>query len=116
MVSVYSLRRKEPRVKLSTRVAVILTAETTSVSVETTTIDVSPHGASIRLDEPLAIGSVVRFAALRYPFATRAVVRSMLPDRAAGGYVIGLEYLDETNPIVVWSRSGEHEVACEPTS
>ena len=117
MVSVYSLKRKEPRVKLSTRVTVMITTEGTSnVSVETTTVDVSPHGASVRLDEPLPIGSVVRFAAMRYAFSTRAVVRSVLPDRAAGGYLIGLEYLDETNPIVVWSCAGDREVACEPTS
>jgi hypothetical protein len=116
MVSVYSLRRKEPRVKLRTRVTVMITTEGTSgVSIETTTVDVSPHGASIHLDDPLPIGSVVRFAALRYAFATRAAVRSVVPDRA-GGYLIGLEYLDETNPIVVWSRAGDPEIVCEPTS
>ena len=117
MVSVYSLKRKEPRVKLSTRVTVTITVEGTGgVAVETTTVDVSPNGASIRLDEPLTVGSVVRFSAQRYAFTTRAAVRSVLPDRAAGGYLIGLEYLDEKNPIVVWSRAGDPEVACEPTS
>ena len=116
MVSVYSLKRKEPRVMLATRVAVTISAEGGgAVTVETRTVDVSRNGASIRLDRPLPIGSVVRFAAIGYAFTTRATVRSVVPDRAEGGYLIGLEYLDEKNPIVGGSRAREPEVACEPT-
>jgi hypothetical protein len=108
MVSVYTIKRKEPRVKLSTPVTVTVADENgIGTTYETSTIDVSPHGASVRLTAPLAIGAVVSFAARRYSFVTRAVVRSAVHDRASGVYSVGVEYLDKRNPIVVWGARGE---------
>lgn len=107
MVSVYSTKRREPRVKLTAPVVVTVSGEDGSdAAFETTTLDVSPHGASVRLERPLSIGAIVRFAAKSYNFATRAVVRSAYLDRAAGGYSVGLEYLDRRNPLIVWQRCG----------
>jgi len=118
MVSVYSTKRKEPRVKIQTPVDVTITrADGSSTTVETTTIDVSPHGASVRLASPLPVGEVVRFAAKAYNYSTRAVVRSSGPDRAAGGYSVGLEYLDKKNPLIVWQKCGDLTIrGDEPTS
>lgn len=116
MVSVYTLKRKEPRVKLNTRVQVAFTGEGhTNLAFETITIDVSPHGACVHLDVPLQLGSVVHFSAKRYAFATRAAVRSVIPDRA-GGYVVGLEYLDRMNPIVTWHRAADSSSTVESPS
>ena len=105
MVSVYAIKRKEPRVKLNTRVRITASHQTGAPETfDTVTLDVSPHGASVRSERSLPLGSVVQFAATGYPFVTRAVVRSVVPDRATGGFTIGLEYADDrTNPIVVWS-------------
>ena len=114
MNNIQSLKRKEPRVKLCTRVAVTVTTGDACASFETTTVDVSPHGAAIRFETTLPVGSVIRFAALKYPYSTRAAVRSVTPDRGAGGYLIGLECLDGPNPIVVTPRAGRPEAACEP--
>ena len=116
MVSVYTLKRKEPRVKLCTRVAVTIATGDDDVSFETTTVDVSSHGASVRLETKLEVGAVVTFTAIKYTYSTRAAVRSVVPDRTAGGYLIGLEYLDGRNPIVGSPRAGEREAACEPGS
>ena len=116
MVSVYSLRRKEPRIKLTTQVTVTISdGDGLSESCDTTTIDVSPHGASVRLGAPLALDTVVRFAAKGYPFITRAVVRSIAHDRSSGEYCVGLEYLDGANPIVVWQKRSDRSVVCEPS-
>jgi hypothetical protein len=115
MVSVYSVKRREPRVKLNTSVVVTVPGDgAAGPSFETTTIDVSPHGASVRLPEPLALGAVVRFAAKRYAFATRATVRSVAADRATGDYCVGLEYLDDVNPIVGWPTGAGRPAASEP--
>ena len=106
MVSVYALKRKEPRVKLNTKVRITtLPNKGDGMSFETVTLDVSPHGASVHSDLALPLDSVVRFSAVRYVFETRAVVRSITPERASGGYLVGLEYLDDTtNPIVRWKK------------
>src|SRR3954447_14976140 len=104
MLSIYSTKRKEPRVKLHTKVRVATERDGRLVSVETTTIDVSPNGASVHFDEPLAPGTVVTFASTTYHFETRAVVRAVIPDRSRDGYMIGLEYLDKKNPIIVWQK------------
>jgi hypothetical protein len=105
MASVYTVKRKEPRVKLNTPVAVTVSdRDGVGTSFETTTIDVSPHGASVRLAAPVAVGAIVRFAAKNYSFASRAVVRSITHDRGTGEYLVGLEYLDDVNPIVVWKK------------
>lgn len=112
MASVYSIKRKEPRVKLRAPVELTITSEDGHcASVETHTIDVSPRGASVWLDHSIAIGTIVRFTAKTYRFATRAVVRSVGMDREAGGYSIGVEYLDHANPLVVWERCArDHSV------
>jgi hypothetical protein len=119
MVSVYSSKRKEPRVKLSTRVTVTISvseADGISECVDTTTVDVSPRGASVSLGVPLPLGTVVHFAAQRYQFATRAAVRSVVHDRSTGTYLVGLEYLDDVqNPIVVWQKAGSRET-CKPSA
>jgi hypothetical protein len=115
MVSVYALKRKEPRVKLNTKVRITTIAEHgEGTSFETVTLDVSPHGASVHAEIALPLDSLVRFAATRYVFETRAVVRSVVPERSSGGYIIGLEYLDDsTNPIVVWKKASTPEPACK---
>jgi len=119
MVSVYSIKRKEPRVKLRTRVTVTVSvseADGISECFDTTTVDVSPHGASVSLEAPLPLGTVVHFAAQRYQFATRAAVRSITHDRTTGTYLVGIEYLDDVqNPIVVWQKSGPR-VTCKPSA
>jgi PilZ domain-containing protein len=119
MVSVYSSKRKEPRVKLSTRVRLTVSlseADGISECFDTKTIDVSPRGASVSLDAPLALGTVVHFAAQRYQFATRAAVRSITHDRSTATYIVGLEYLDDVqNPIVVWQTS-RSRATCKPSA
>jgi len=104
MLSAYAIKRREPRVALRTRISLTLSALNKSLTVlETTTTDVSPHGASVNLPTRLEPGTVVGFEAKSYAFVTRAVVRSVAPDPFDGGYSIGLEYLDQsTNPLVVW--------------
>jgi hypothetical protein len=118
MVSVYTIKRKEPRVKLSTRVTVTVSvSEEDGISecFDTTTVDVSPRGASVSLDAPLVLGTVVHFAAQRYQFTTRAAVRSVTHDRSTGTYLVGLEYLDDVqNPIVVWQKTGPR-ATCKPS-
>lgn len=117
MVSVYTLKRKEPRVALVTHVTVTIPNENgAGTSVDTTTLDVSPHGASVRFEAPIALGSVVRFAAIRYRFATRALVRSVARNQDDGGYSIGLEYLDEVNPIVGWPTPVARPAAYKATA
>ena len=117
MDSIYTLKRKEPRVKLCTRVAVTISdGGGLTTSVETRTVDVSRNGASVRIDAPVSVGAVVRVAAIGYAFATRAVVRSVVPDRAEGGYLVGIEYLDEKNPIVGGPRVSEPAAACKSTA
>jgi len=111
MVSVYSVKRKEPRVKLRAPVELTISSEDGHcVSIHTHTIDVSPRGASVRLEESIAVGTVLRFTAMTYRFATRAVVRSVSIGREAGGYSLGLEYLDHANPLVVWERCTRDQV------
>jgi hypothetical protein len=78
-----------------------------SESFDTTTIDISPHGASVRLGVPLPLDSTVRLSAQRYSFETLATVRSITRDRETGAYCVGLEHLDDVNPIVVWKESGK---------
>jgi hypothetical protein len=104
MVSIYSTKRKEPRVKLHTKVRVAAEVDGRFVSVDTTTIDVSPNGASVHLETPFPLGTVVTFASTTYHFETRAVIRAVVPDRMQKGYTVGLEYLDKKNPIVVWQK------------
>ena len=104
MASIYSTKRKEPRVKLHTKVRVAAEIDGRFVSVDTTTIDVSPNGASVHLDLPLPLGTVVTFASTTYHFETRAVIRAVIPDRVKDGYTVGLEYLDKKNPIIVWQK------------
>src|SRR5262249_36294880 len=115
MASVYTIKRKEPRVTLNTRVVITVTDEDgVGTNFETNTIDVSPHGAAVRLASPLRVGDVVRFAAQKYPFVTRATVRSVVHDRESGQYSVGLEYLDNINPIVVWRKRGSIPTTWEP--
>lgn len=106
MIDVFKAKRREPRVRLNTRVVVTgRDARGEVFSAETTTIDVSPRGAALRLTTPLHLGEIVSFSTRDYAFSTRAVVRSVEIDRADGGALIGLEYLDESrNPVVIWSR------------
>ena len=104
MLNLYATKRKEPRVKLQTKVRVAAEIDGRFVSVDTATIDVSPNGASVHLDLPLPLGTVVTFASTTYNFETRAVVRAVVPDRARDGYTVGLEYLDKKNPIIVWQK------------
>ena len=86
MVSVYALKRKEPRVKLNTKVRITTLPEKgEGMSFETTTLDVSPRGAAVHAEVALPLDSVVRFSAVRYVFETRAVVRSVVPERTSGG-------------------------------
>lgn len=116
MENIYAVKRKEPRVKLHTQVRITTLSQTgPPQTYETVTLDVSPHGASVRIERALPLGSVVQFAAVGYKFETRAVVRSVVPDRLAGDYLIGLEYADDrTNPIVGWSaKRASREAACE---
>ena len=97
MVSVYALKRKEPRVKLDTKVQITtLPEKSEGVTFETVTLDVSPHGASVHSEVALPLGSIVRFAAIRYVFETRAVVRSITPERTSGGYIVGLKSIGKT--------------------
>lgn len=104
MLDVYNNKRREPRVKIHTRVLVVgCDANGDDFRAETTTVDVSPHGASVCLEQNLVRGSVVEFATQGYSFRTRAVVRAIEPDRVNGTYLVGLEYLDDAvNPVVIW--------------
>lgn len=115
MDSIYAIKRKEPRVKLSTRVQITTYPKAgEKVSFETVTIDISPRGASIRSTVSLPVDSIITFAAVRYVFETRAAVRSIVPDRVDGGFIVGVEYLDNvTNPIVVWKKPSSAPVSCE---
>lgn len=115
MVSVYSIKRKEPRVKIRAAVTLVHESGGRTTTFETTTIDVSPRGASVALNAPLAIGAIVRFTAKTYAFSTRAVVRSVGHDRVDGEYSVGLEYLDHANPLVVWERCARDQPVGDPS-
>lgn len=107
MLNLYSAKRREPRVRLRTRIS--LSGTDTGgdpFSVESVTIDVSPHGASVLLERDVAIGAQMEFQALKYAFATRAIVRSVYRDRFSGSMAVGLEFLGDTqNPLVIWSSA-----------
>lgn len=104
MLDVYNNKRREPRVKIHTRVIVAgCDCNGEDFRAETTTVDVSPHGASVCLEQNLVRGSVVEFATQGYSFRTRAVVRAIEADRSSGTHLVGLEYLDDAvNPVVIW--------------
>jgi hypothetical protein len=106
MLDVFQSKRREPRVKLHTKVIVTgRDANGEVFSAETVTVDVSPSGASLRLESPLACGMVVTFSTRDYYFSTRAVVRSIEADGENGGALVGVEYLDDSrNPLVIWAR------------
>jgi hypothetical protein len=106
MVTVYALKRKEPRVKLCTRVEIVpVGVASGGQPFETVTLDVSTCGASVLSEVKLAVGSTVRITALRYAFQANALVRTVALDRTSDKYVLGLEYLDGAkNPIVVWQQ------------
>lgn|SRR5262245_33515136 len=106
MLDVFTLKRREPRVKLHTHVIVTgRDANGDVFSAETVTIDVSPRGAALRLQSRVTMGTVLNFATRDYKFSTRAVVRSIENDRENGGSLVGVEYLDESrNPLVIWPR------------
>jgi hypothetical protein len=107
MFDVYQNKRREPRVRLHTRVT--LSGRDTNGEkflCETVTVDVSPHGASLAVDHPLSQGEIVDFATRDYSFHTRAVVRSVERDRTTGTTVVGVEYLDDArNPVVIWKQN-----------
>jgi len=107
MFDVYRMKRREPRVKLNTRVEITgYDDRGTYFAFTTKTVDVSPHGASVHLESPIPAGTEVSFIAQDYDFRTRAVVRSVDIDRATGFTTVGVEYLDEsTNPIVIWKTA-----------
>ncbi len=107
MLDVFKAKRREPRVKLHTFVIVTgRDANGEIFSAETVTVDVSPSGAALRISAPLTCGTVLNFSTRDYEFSTRAVVRSVELDRANGGALVGVEYLDESrNPVVIWARS-----------
>lgn len=112
MLDVYNNKRREPRVKIHTRVIVAGSdSNGDDFRAETTTVDVSPHGASVCLDQSLVRGSVVEFATQGYAFHTRAVVRIIEADPLTGSFVVGLEYLDDAvNPVVIWGvGQGGHQ-------
>lgn len=106
MLDVYNNKRREPRVKIHTRVIVAgCDANGDDFRAETTTVDVSPHGASVCLEQNLVRGSVVEFATQGYSFRTRAVVRAIDRDHESGSHLVGLEYLDDAvNPVVIWGQ------------
>jgi hypothetical protein len=103
-MNIFSAKRREPRVRLKTRVQIAgRTPENEAFCYETLTLDVSPHGASVLVEAPLPIGTEVTFSAVRYAFHARAVVRSVSLDQETGGCVLGLQYPDhERNPLVIW--------------
>ncbi len=109
MFDIYRIKRHEPRVKLNTRVEVSgYDANGEFFALETHTVDVSPHGASVYLEAAIPRGTEVTFSARDYAFKTRAIVRSVDTDRATGYSTIGVEYLDDvTNPLVIW-RTAPH--------
>lgn len=106
MFDVFQNKRREPRVKIHTHVTVSgHDANGVMFTCETVTVDVSPHGAALAINHPVRCGTILDFATRNYSFRTRAVVRSVEHDRASGGVIVGLEYLDDlTNPVVIWSR------------
>ena len=106
MLDVFKSKRREPRIKLHTKVIVTgRDANGEIFSAETVTVDVSPRGASLMLTSPLSCGTVVNFSTRDYVFSTRAVVRSVEIDRVSGGSLVGVEYLDDSrNPVVIWAR------------
>jgi len=108
MLDVYQNKRREPRVKIHTRVTVSGEDKAGNrFSIDTITVDVSPHGASVCLEQALERGTVVEFATQSYTFRTRAVVRTVDADRSSGTHVVGLEYLDDhVNPVVIWRSPG----------
>jgi hypothetical protein len=105
MLDVYRNKRREPRVKLHTHVTVSgCDANGDLFACDTVTVDVSPHGASFVIENPMRCGAVVDFSTRNYKFQTRAVVRSVDRDRATGHVIVGVEYLDEAkNPVVIWT-------------
>ena len=119
-MDIYSKMRREPRVRLRTRVRIEgTTKETGKFSIETLTLDVSPHGASVVVEKPLPIGTDVEFIASRYPFRAHATVCTVTRDAHTGLKVLGLEYPDgERNPLVIWAaveREDEAKRAAERT-
>ena len=105
MFDVYKNKRREPRVKLNTHVTVSgRDANGDPFAYDTVTVDVSPHGASFMIENPMRCGTIVDFITRDYTFRSRAVVRSVDCDRSTGNVIVGVEYLDEaTNPLVIWA-------------
>jgi hypothetical protein len=112
MFDIFKNKRREPRVKLHTHVTVSGSDANGEIfSYDTITVDVSPHGASIALETPIRCGTIVDFMTRGYEFRTRAVVRSVEPDRKTSLLIVGVEYLDEaTNPIVIWAKPSRRRV------
>ena len=103
MFSIYDLKRKEPRVRLRTRVRLEgRNHDDSRFSLDTVTLDVSPHGASVLCEKSIPIGTVLEFIGTSYPFRAHAIVRSVTRDQESGMAVLGLEYPDdERNPLVI---------------
>lgn len=104
MYDVFKNKRREPRVKLHTRVTVSGSdANGARFTCDTVTVDVSPHGAAVAVEGSMRRGAVVDFRTRDYEFHTRAVIRTVDVDRESGRSIIGIEYLDEvTNPVIIW--------------
>ena len=112
MFDIYRNKRREPRVKLHTHVTVSgCDANGDLFTFDTVTVDVSPHGASFTMEDPMRCGSIIEFVTRDYTFRTRAVVRSVDRDRATGNVIVGVEYLDEAkNPVVIWTTPSARPV------
>lgn len=102
-MDIFSKYRREPRVKINTRVLVSGSGEGGEFCQETVTVDVSPHGAAFPLDFKTKQGAILDFKASDYSFHTQAVVRCVVSDRSTGRVIVGVEYLGDTrNPLVIW--------------
>jgi PilZ domain-containing protein len=104
IVNIYELRRREPRVTLRTRAVIVGDAKRgRGLRQEAVTIDVSLHGASVIVADEIAVGSYIGYEAIGYYFRTRARVCSCKRDFNNGCVILGLEYSDRANPLVIWS-------------
>jgi hypothetical protein len=101
----YSTTRREPRIRLCTRVKVSgQTAEGEAFSIDTVTIDVSQLGARVVVDRPVPVGSKVEFFARNYAYRIRAAVRSVTVDPETGAVILGLEFLGKARSrTLIWT-------------
>ena len=61
---------------------------------ETETENVSVSGACIRTKQRLGSGSQLKISAVKFPFRSKAVVRTIWADEIDGVMKIGVEFLD----------------------